>query len=297
MPSHTSDKKEPGALRRTGEQALAAVSESTRTKGVPAAIALGLLPVYPLSRRNQLPKTFPEGFSTKTPDETVDLVSRLVAKAGRTDDPNLFMDPETLAQATPHAGFGQKFTLGKPTKEYVRVSTGLSPETVAHETGHMHTPTKVEEILKRISPFLRHPAGIAAPAAIALTGALNKEKNNPVARAAPYIGALQLAAILAEEGRANVRGAGLLSGVGKAMSTSDKLKMFLPTLTYLGLAVPLIGAPIGILKGLDKYREAKAKGLDINAKNMFFHSPSDIAKLPTPEELKSNWRQRLGISK
>jgi len=261
-------------------------------------MAAGLLPLYPLVRRSQMPKEFPKGFSTKTPEETVELVQKLVTRAGRSGDPHLSMGSEMnpkgfVPPTKPRSSFGQDFSWGKPTEEYIHATPGLSPETIAHEVGHAHTPTKIEEILKRISPFLRHPVGMAAPAAIALTGALNKEKNNPVARAAPYLGALQLAAILAEEGRANIRGAGLLSGAGKAMSKSDKLKMFLPTLTYLAYAVPLIGAPIGILKGLDKYREAKAKGLDINAKNMLFNAPSDIAKLPTPEELKANWRKKL----
>lgn len=277
---------------------MAALSEASQVKGVPAAMALGLLPIYPLVRRGQMPKKFPEGFDTSTPEKTVDLVQKLVTQSGRADDPHLSMgsemNPEGFVPPTnPRASFGQDFAWGKPTEEFIHATPGLSPETIAHEVGHSHTPTKIEEILKRISPLLRHPVGMAAPAAIALTGALNKEKSNPVARAAPYIGALQLAAILAEEGRANIRGAGLLSGVGRAMSKTDKLKMFLPTLTYLAYAVPLIGGPIGILKGIDKYREAKNKGLDINAKNMLFNAPSDIAKLPTPEELKSNWQQKL----
>lgn len=285
MPSDSINKEKTKS--HLGDKAIAAISERAHSAGVPAAIALGLLPLQKYVRH------LSEQNPVKNNQEMEALLDKLTAQAG---NPSSWeWNPNKLNDAGKEIPIGlhQIFERGKPARDILAVRPGISVPTVAHEAGHAHAPNKVESILKRVAPVLAHPAAMSAPSLLALTALFNKEKANPVAKAAPYIGALQLATIMAEEGRANIRGQGLLAGIGQGLSGKEKAKMFLPLLTYLGYSLPLIAAPAGILKGIEKYHEAKNKGRDVSAKRTFFHPPSAISKLPSPEEIKKKWSGRI----
>jgi hypothetical protein len=153
-------------------------------------------------------------------------------------------------------------------KAYSRISKdktvlGLSPkntaETIAHELGHATPKSRAGRAIRFLSGMSRKPGMAALPTLMALSGVANTSSDlNPVAKASPYVGGLMLASHLLEEGRANMRAEKLLRGAGWNRSLPTKLRMYLPTLTYLAKALPLIAIPMGINKGISSYNKSPA---------------------------------------
>ena len=104
-----------------------------------------------------------------------------------------------------------------------------------------------------------------------------------------------LAAILAEETRANARAIKALTATGHAMSPAAKAKMFLPTATYLVSRGPLlVGAPLGIMAGLNYYNKLRDEGQAPKARDLLHASPKALLTLPTKQQLKDKWQGHIG---
>lgn len=280
--SEEKEKVERGKVLQTLDRATAGLSETARDVNPASALPLLGIAAMPIHRKMMRDPAMTE-------EATEELLGNLreAMKRGKGEVP-LNWNPKK------GPGFSTIYDRFKPIEEVVGMPPGFSASTMGHEMGHAHAPTKVEHLLKRVSPYLRHPAAVAAPSLLALSGALSPKEELPItSKIAPWLGALQFAAILAEEGRANVRGNQLLSAIGQNRTLKDKFKSFIPTLSYLPLAVPLIAMPHGINKGIKAYHEAKKKGRDVRMQRSFFGKPSDIAAMPSPEELKAKWQEKM----
>jgi len=159
--------------------------------------------------------------------------------------------------------------------------------TIAHEVGHAAPKSRLALGNQYLAALGNHAYGMALPTALALTDIFNKgEETNPVAKAAPYVGGLLLASQLLEEGRANVRGAELLSKAGWKLPLKNRIGMFLPTATYLAKALPLIGVPIGISAGIRAYNKKRPHPSEL----VKGYSPQALGELPaSAEELEEKW--------
>ena len=231
----------------------------------------------------------PEGFRTNTADDTAQLIVKLL-RAGKYPEKT-----QDLAVNITHGptGFARRAVVPGTNRRLSALQIALNshPETIAHEVGHATPQTAITRGLGIASEIARSKPALAVPTLLALSGALkDPDKEMPLpARMAPYIGGLQLAAILSEEARANIRGANLLQQIGKKMPLSNRLRMFVPTATYLGRAGLLLGAPIGILKGIEAFEKAKSKGDDPKLKYLLKTTPEGVANTLTIEELKEKW--------
>lgn len=152
-------------------------------------------------------------------------------------------------------------TAGGKVVEKIQIPIGLADEIIGHELGHAMPKSKAGLFMRNLSGIVQRKPMMALPIALASTGLIDED--NPVAKAAPYVGAAQFAAILAEEMRANLRGHELLKTVGAHTNFRQLLRMSTPTVSYLAKAAPLIGAPIGIAKGIQLYEKAKREGIPL----------------------------------
>lgn len=299
----TKSKNEQSKIEDYASRALAGISGGL-TVGVPfTAAQLGITGLGPTIRKiiNTTPNV-PENFRTDTLEQLGSLAERLVLAGGR--DPDDVARPVHLRPMKNkageyilgHAGISREFVKGKPAEDILNLSMKLSPEAVAHEVGHITgSHPKLRDILARFSIVNRRVLPSAIAPALALSGALTSKDDVPIyAKAAPYIGAAQFASILGEEIRANIQAAKILKNIGYKLPLSGKLKMYLPTLSYLGRGAALIGAPLGILKGIQLYNESKKKGYPFSVKNLLIGgTPSSLSETPTPEEFREKWKGKV----
>ena len=145
--------------------------------------------------------------------------------------------------------------------ERLQLPIGSADEIIAHELGHAMPKGKAGLFIRNLAGKAQSKPMMALPVALAATGLIDEE--NPVAKAAPSLGAAQLASILAEEMRANIRGHELLKTVGAHTKLRQLLRMSTPSVTYLAKAAPLIAAPIGIAKGIQLYNKAHKEGIPL----------------------------------
>jgi hypothetical protein len=235
----------------------------------------------------------PEGFRTNTADDTAQLIVKLL-RAGKYPEKtqdlavNITNGPTGYARRAIVPETGRRLSA-------LQIALNSHPETIAHEVGHATPQTAITRGLGIASEIARSKPALAMPALLALSGALkDPDKEMPIqAKMAPYIGGLQLAAILSEEARANIRGANLLKQIGKKMPLANRLRMFIPTATYLGHAGLLLGAPLGVLKGIKAFETAKSRGDDPKLKYLLKTTPEGVATTPTIEELKAKWGPQL----
>lgn len=278
-------------------RAFAGVSQGASGAASTALGQLGLLAFAPVLRRlAKAPSKVQAGFETQTVPQVQSLAQRLVDKSGR--DPNKGTPLRVqLSKDTHKAQYGPAKVRRTGRKiDLLQLSKGLSPEVMAHEVGHAAKNTRLDRAIQTLSTIARSKPGRAVPALMALTGALGPSDENDVhafAKAAPYLGAAQMAAILGEETRANVRGSQILKQLGYASSLGKKLKMVAPSASYLTHLGLLVGAPIGILKGIKAYNKSKRKGEPLQPGPMMHHQPETLAAIPTLDEAKKTWAGRL----
>jgi hypothetical protein len=259
---------------------------------------LGLLALVPLIRKGRIaPEGLPEKFKTQSSEELADLAHRMSMAGGRDPSKGKQLQIEFNKEPGKASLFMESSAKGRAPRDMLRVSKGVSPETLAHEVGHATSGTKAGRFLRSISRYARSKPARFLPSLLALSGAIGpKDQEEPhlLAKAAPLIGGAQLASILGEETRANIRGIKILEKLRYAMPFKKKLKMFLPTSTYLGKAGLLVGAPLGILKGITEYNKAQKAGRPMTLQNLLAAHPSQIAATPPLEEVKQDWAGRLG---
>ncbi len=281
-------------------RALSGAMQGLREHGAVSTLGLGLLPLMPMIRqRAHAPKNLPPKFQTDTIKQLGDLTERLLIVGGRKSVaeegyPIVFNPVKNVG----HAEFVREIRRpkGKQLRDIIRLGLGVAPETAAHEVGHATTSGRAGKALRALSMRVRNPWVTAAPSVLALSGALSEETPT-YAKAAPWLGAGALAAILGEETRANIRGAKALKALGYDMTLKKRLKMFLPTATYLGKAGLMVGAPLGILKGLDYYNKLQREGRPMRARDLMRASPKALASLPSKSELQDKWEPDLGKNK
>jgi len=281
-------------------RALAGAMQGIREDALTSAAGLGLLPLMPYIRQRAFAtKDLPSKFQTRNVQELESLTKRILEAA---ENPQYQKRRPIVLQpmARPgHAEFlreiGKKKGQTGALRDILRLGLGAAPESVAHEAGHSVVGGKAGRLIRELGMRARSPLMAAAPTALALSGALSKETPTH-AKAAPYLGGAALAAMLAEEGRANIQGAKALQSIGYKMPLAKRLKMFLPTATYLGRAGLLVGMPVGVLKGLEYYNKLQQEGRPMAAKDLLSASPQMLAELPSQEELQAKWKSKLGKS-
>lgn len=288
------DKLQPSELIR---RALAGMSEGAVTSAQAALPNLGLLALSPTIRKMHFAKNQLPGFETQTTEQLVDLAQRMSEAGGR--DPfkgkplrvRLIDDPRKASTMFEHPWQVK----GRKPIDRLMLAKGMAPEIMAHEVGHAVAKSPLEKALRFVSQYARKPAAQALPGLLALTGVAgpaDQEKPHMLAQAAPYVGAAQLASIVGEEARANVRGANILQKLRLKMPITKRLKMFVPTSSYLGKAGLLVGAPIGILKGIEAFNRSRASEQPtMTARELLAAPPSYLEKLPSVEQLRSRLQQ------
>jgi hypothetical protein len=279
-------------------RAFAGVSQGAAGAASTALGQLGLLAFAPVLRQlAKAPKRGQAGFETQTMPQAASLLERMVHTSGR--DPEKGTKLRAQFSSKPYEalyGKGRLRSSGQPI-DLLRISKGLSPEVMAHEVGHAATTTRLSKALQTLSTIARSKPGLAAPTLMALTGAVGPSDEKDVhafAKAAPLLGTAQMAAILGEETRANIRGSKILKNLGYKSSLGKRLKMFAPAASYLTHLGLLVGAPIGVLKGIKAYNKAQQEGKPLPPKAMLFNQPTELAKIPTLEEAQQTWATRLG---
>lgn len=288
------EKLQPSELTH---RAMAGVSQGVAGAASTALGQLGLLAFAPALRQlAKAPSNVQKGFETQTIPQVQSLAQRLVEKSGR--DPEQGRPLRVAISSKPHkAEYGPAKMRQTGRKiDRLLISKGLSPEVMAHEVGHAARTPRLDKAIQTLSTIARSKPGLAVPALMALTGAVGPSDEKDVhafAKAAPYLGAAQMAAILGEETRANVRGSKILKRLGYASSLGKKLKMFAPSASYLTHLGLLVGAPVGILKGIKAYNKSKLKGEPLQPKAMLRHQPETLAAIPTLGEAQKTWAARL----
>lgn len=288
-------------------RALSGAMQGLRDEAAASTLGLGLLPLMPMIRQRAFEgHHVPKEFSTVTKSELGDLTLRLLEKAKRgtpLEEGGRDIILDVVENRPGHAEFIRELkrppgvSSGKNLRDIIRLSLGVAPETVAHEVGHATTGGKAGRVIRALGMRARHPLVAAAPSALAMSGVLGDGETPTYAKAAPWLGGGALAAILGEETRANLRGAKALKELGYAMPLKKRLKMFLPTATYLGKAGIMVGAPLGILRGLDYYNKLQREGRPMAARDLLRASPQALASLPSKGELRKKWGPALGKKK
>lgn len=274
---------------------LAATSQGVRGAAVPGVGAgLGLLALAPFARKfTRDTKHVPGGFTTKTPQALVELTDKLLRAGGRNPDKGR---PIQLQITKPGAAevvqdyFPQK---GRTkSRDILRLGLGATPESIAHEVGHITPKNRFSKFLSKLSPLARSRAGQALPSLLAATALSGKpgEDTPTIAKAAPYIGGAQLASIVGEEVRANRRSTKLLKSIGYKPLLKQRLGRHALTMTYLAYAATLIGAPLGVLKGVKAFDKAREKKRDMPPQGLLGRSPQAFADAPSTTELKKKWK-------
>ena len=258
--------------------------------GLVEKASLGVIPLAPVIR-HLVNST--EGYSKahvpKTPEALDALVDKLVE--GQKVNPNIRL---RVVSKPGQSTYSRTYPWTKVQREHLSLAPNSNPLTIAHEIGHAIQPNKVEKYLNIVSGLSRIPVATALPSILALTGGLSKKEEPPVwAKAAPWLGGAQLAAVLGEETRANIRALKLLKEKGINTTTLQKLRQFVPSLSYLGRASLLVGAPIGILKGLKMYEQARKTDTPYTFDQLTRMSPDSINETLTPNAFKEKWQDKI----
>lgn len=279
-----------------GMRTLAAGTEAAkRTAILGSTVALSNLALAPYLRhlRKDTKHVKPE-FQTKTAPELGDLADKLIRKGGRNPDTGRKVEIFLLDQPGEASVIREwvKDKGQKAPRDVLRLGLNATPESIAHEVGHITSDSRFGRALNRIGKYLVAKPALALPSALAATTLLDKpgEEPNAIAKAAPYIGGAQLAGILGEEVRANLRAFKLLKGIGHKSPLKQQIGRHLMAFPYVTRAVPLIAAPLGILAGAKAYDKARKKKRPMTFKGMLLSGgPTELAEKPSAEELAEKW--------
>jgi len=290
------DRKLTGKEHAT--RAVAAGSQGLLDSMLPATPGLGLLAMRPYFRKvlNDT-RHVPDKLKTETPEALINLADKLIRAGGR--DPTTGRPVELIFnKKRGFAGIDHEYIKAKGaprTRDILHLGLGATPESIAHEAGHLTAGGALGKTLSRISSLARTYPAQAAPALLAATALLSDpDKETPaIAKAAPYIGGAQLATILGEEVRANVRAQKLLKRIGYQSSLGQQLGRHALALSYLPRAALLIGAPIGILAGVKAYDEARKKNRPMPVTGLLSTGPRNLAQMPSAAELQEKWAPRF----
>lgn len=204
------------------------------------------------------------------------------------------VDPLGVSMKSP-SGY-TRMNIGGAMADAIQVPVGAAPSVVAHEIGHATAPHKWEQLLRQANlRYLRGTGPTVLPTLLALSGGLSSDPEAlPIqTKMAPYVGGGILAGILGEEARSNIRGMRLLKDIGHELSLAKKLKMFIPTSTYLVKGLPLIGVPLAIAKGLEAYNKAKQQERGYTLKELLYKSPEELSLTPSASEFQRYWGPTL----
>lgn len=266
------------------------VSQGFRGMGPVELAAMSSIPLSPLVRYLvESSKGFPPGSVPKTKEQLQAFASRL--EKGQDINPRIRL---VVKDRPGQAEYRRSYPWEKMQREELRLAPNSNPNTIAHEFGHAIQPNKAEKYLNITSALARTPLATALPSILALSGGLSEgEEAPPWAKAAPYLGGAQLASILGEETRANVRAIKLLKEKGIPITALQKIRQFVPSLSYLGRAALLLGAPLGILKGMDLYEKSRKTDHPFTLKQLALMTPKTLSETPSPEDIKKKWSGRL----
>lgn len=259
---------------------------------------LGLLALAPLIRRGrEAPSGLPAYLRTTTEDDIARLAYRMSLAGGR--DPAVGRELRLKVHDDPgKASFlMERKPKGRSPRDWIHVSKNIAPETLAHEVGHATSSGKSGRLLRALSSLAQKPAAKYLPSLLALSGVLGpRDEIEPhlVAKTAPLLGGAQLAAILGEETRANLRGIKIIKKIQGQMALKNKLKMFIPTASYLGKTGLLVGVPLGILSGIAAYNKAKQEEKPVTLKGLLRNTPTQLASIPPYPAVQKHWTTRLG---
>ena len=174
-----------------------------------------------------------------------------------------------------------------------------NPYTVAHEFGHI-SGGALGDAINRAAGYSISKKGLLTPLALSVGGRLlNNGEDNNISNAAPLVGGLELASILGEEGRANFQGAKILKNLGYKTTLGRRLRMFVPTTSYLGIPVAaLLGVPLGVEAGIKVYNNLHNRGEELSPDKLppyagGFRTLNSIPEYPTTNELQRKWRDRI----
>jgi hypothetical protein len=269
---------------------LAGLSQGTRGMGPVETAGLATLPLAPLIRKIVSTR---EGFPAGTSPEDVPQLQEFVTKLVENEkvSPNLRLN---LVSRPGQSTYWRSYPWKKIDRQALRLAPKSNPLTIAHEIGHATQANKLEKYLNIGSGLARTPLATALPSILALTGAVSKDEETPAyAKAGPILGGVQLASILGEETRANVRAMQLLKRKGISTTTLQKLRQFVPSLSYLGRGALLVGAPLGILKGMKMYEQSRKTPYPYTFDQLVKMTPEHLSKIPTPEDLQKKWEPRM----
>jgi hypothetical protein len=225
----------------------------------------------------------------KTRKQLQDLVNKLEKGQGLGKDISL-----RTVDKPGQSEYRRSYPWAKKPWQELKLSPKSNPLTVGHEFGHAIQKNKAEKALNITSGLARHPLALALPSILALSGGLGDDEEAPLAaKAAPYLGGAQLASIFGEETRANIRSLKLLKEKGIPLTTLQKLRQFVPSLSYLGRGALLVGAPLGILAGMKSYEQSRKSDYPYTMKQLITSTPKKLSETPTPEEVKEKWSDRI----
>ena len=273
---------------------ISAASEGFRGAALPGTAGVGLLALAPVIRKHLRDTSHvPKKYQTKTVQDLANLTEKLLIAGGR--DPDAV--PKVILRPTKTPGYAkavQEYTKSKGRKhlrDTLHLGLNATPESIAHEVGHLTSGSAFGRALSKISPLLRKPVAQAVPGLLAATALLGKpgEEAPAIAKAAPYVGGLQLAAILGEEVRANTRAMKILKKIGYNPTLKQQIGRHATALTYLPYGAALIGAPLGILAGVKAYSRAREKKRPLPLASLIAHGPKRLAETPTAQELREKW--------
>lgn len=279
-------------LQETGERLLSGGAQGVAEQGIPAVAGLILATLGPKGLRRLAYGKPPTGSAVEQSMRIFNLANELEQAHGKqVGVPTPDIEINTNKSINPGYIPAKKGRMAK-----VILPFNAPEETIAHEFGHAFPKSKAGKALRRAGILAGNKWTKGLPSAIAALGALSREDEgiaSTVSKAAPYVGGAQLATILANEAGANLRGAKLLELAGRKIPISKKIRMFLPTTSYLGHTATLIGLPLGITKGIEAYRKSKEKGQKIKPKELLHATPEQIASLQTYEQFKKKWGDTL----
>lgn len=279
-------------------RAVAGVSQGTVAAGTQGIAGLGLLALNPYLRRIlKETKNRPPEFRTDTMESLGGLADRLSRAGGRNPDVGrpLVIDLQKTDGVTSVTRELWKKKTQPRARDVLNLGLGAKPESIAHEIGHVTADTRLGKLIGKIAPHLRSYPAQMIPSLLAATALLaDPDKETPiVAKAAPYIGAAQLATILGEEVRANHRGLKLLKRIGYKTPLNKSIGRHIMALPYLGRAAMLVGAPVGVLKGIEAYDKARELDRPRTIRKLLTNLPTTLADTPSPKELKEKWAPRF----
>ena len=291
MPS-SSDKKEYSAGEH-GTRALAGTAQGASSAIMTGVPSLGLLALAPYARKLVSDTSHvPAAFKTENLTGLHKLTKKLLEASGR----NLDIE-DVVIDLQPSPGYAQYTREFKPTggrttaRDVFRLGLKSTPESIAHEVGHSSAKTRFGKALRKAAPHLQRKGLLALPSAIAATALLGKPGEDAplISKAAPYVGGLQLAGILGEELRANLKASKLLKAIGYKSPLKQQLGRHLVSLSGLRHAALLVGAPLGILKGIEMYDKSQSRGDPITPKDLAGVLPTQYMNVPSLAEAKKKW--------